>query len=312
MPTETNWLPGILVVLAGVVGSLTYLFVARRDDSQTPKGPDDLDAKYQSVITELKEHVANKHLLATPEWEAEKVRLEALAVSLLKDRDGHRHEALKAESRAQAKAKAQAADTGFFARNPTLKGAFVGGAVVLFCGLLWTSLKEAISPRNDGMQATGTVPGGEGPMGNAGGHDEKLQRLLEAVKRTPDDVDVLAEASLFLISKQAFSEARPFIMRGSMIDPFHVKTRVGRAVMVAVEGDVPTALRELERLGALYPDAYPSHLYAGMLALDQNDTPRAIAAFERYLAVAPPGEAPPMLRVAIGQLKQEQQRGPTP
>lgn len=305
---ETNWLPGILVLAAGVVGSLAYLFVAKRGGPEGAAPPDDLDARYQGVIAELKEHVANKHLLPADSWEAEKQRLEALAVQVLKQRDAQKHEALKAETRAEKKAQAAAADTGLLAQQPQLKGALLGGAVVLFFAVLWFSLNEATRVRTEGMGVTGMNPGGEQPMAAppaAPEEDQRLQALLGAVQRTPDDIDALAEAGLYLISKQAFGESRPFVQRATMLDPFHVKARVCRAILVAVDGDVAASMNDLERLGTLYPDGWPAWLYAGMLSMDQNDPGRAVQNFERYLATAPPTDVPPMLRMAISQIKQQ-------
>ncbi|MBE2249510.1 MAG: hypothetical protein IAE78_08160 [Myxococcus sp.] len=308
---ETNWLPGILVTAAGVVGSLAYLFVAKRAAPANDAPPDDLNARYQTVIGELKEHTANKHLLPPEQWEAEKKRLEGLAVQLLKARDAHKHEALKAEARAEKRA--QAAETGLLAKNPTLKGAFIGGAVVLFFAVLWFSMNSATRPREDGMGVTGMMPGGGGPEApQEPQSDPKLEAVLGAVQKAPDDIDALAEAGLYLISKQGFDESRPFLQRATMLDPFHVKTRVGRAIMQAVDGEVGSALDELERLGTLYPDAYPGHLYAGMIAMDQNDPARAVKNFEQYVAVAPPGEVPPMMRGAIMQLRQQLAAGNAP
>lgn len=314
---ETNWLPGILVTAAGVVGSLAYLFVSKKSAPEKAATPDDLDARYQGVIGELKEHVANKHLLPAETWESEKKRLEGLAVQLLKQRDTFKHEALKAEARAEKRAQAAAADTGLLARNPTLKGALLGGAVVLFFAVLWFSLNQATKPREDGMSVTGMQPGGgsmqPGPeTPQQPEQDMRLESLLGAVQRSPDDIDALAEAGLYLISKQAFGESRPFVQRASMLDPFHVKTRVCRGILLAVDGDVPGSLKELERLGSLYPDAWPGYLYAGMLSMDQNDPARAVQNFERYISTAPPDEVPPMLRGAIAQLKQQMAGGMPP
>lgn len=311
MASETNWLPGILVTAAGVVGSLTYLALSKKNAASGSGVPDDLEARYQTVIGELKEHVANKHLLPAESWESEKRRLEALAVQLLKQKDGKDHESLKAEARAERKAKAEAADSGFLAKNPTLKGALVGGAVVLFFSVLWFSLNQATSTRTDGMPVTGATPGGgldEGPQEPQ--NDGKLEALLGAVQKSPDDVDALSEAALYLISKQGFTESRAFVQRASMLDPFHVKTRVCRGVLLAVDGDVNASLTELERLAGLYPEAYPGSLYAGMLSMDQNDPGRAVKNFEQYLATAPIDEQPPMLRMALGQLKQQLRAGP--
>ncbi len=263
------------------------------------------------MIGELKEHVANKHLLPADAWAAEKARLEALAISLLKERDSSRHEALKAEARAERRE--QAAERGFFARNPALKGGLVGASVVLFFVVLGLALNDAVKPRSDGMQATGMVPGSGAPQpGGEPQTDPRLDALLAAVQRAPDDLDALAAAGLYLISKQGFSESRPFFQRGTLLDPFHVKTRLGRTILQAVDGDVAGAQRELERLAALYPDAYAGRLYAGMLALEENDPARALKNFEVYLSTAPAGEVPPMMRGAVQQLRQQLASGAAP
>ena len=296
---ETNWLPGILVTAAGVVGSLAFLFLAKRGaPAKDAAPPDDLNARYQTVIGELKEHTANKHLLPADSWETEKKRLEPL----------------KAEARAERKAQAAATETGLLAKNPQLKGALLGGAVVLFFAVLWISLNEATKPRADGMEATGMMAGGQMPPQEPQEpqQDLRLESLLAAVQKSPDDIDALAEAGLYLISKQGFQEARPFIQRASMLDPFHVKTRVCRGIMLAVDGDVTGSLGELERLAALYPDAYAGNLYAGMLSMDQNDPGRAVRNFEAYVGAAPPDEVPPMMRGAIAQIKQQLASGMPP
>jgi len=310
---ETNWLPGILVTAAGIAGSLAYLFVVKRAEPTKDAPPDDLNARYQTVIGELKEHTANKHLLPAAQWDTEKKRLEGLAVKLLKERDAHKHEALKAEARAEKRA--LVAETGLLAKNPTLKGAFLGGAVVLFFAVLWFSMNNATRVREEGMGVTGAVPGGatEAPNGpQEPQSDPKLEAVLGAVQKSPDDVDALAEAGLYLISKQGFTESKPFLQRATMLDPFHTKTRVARAIMVAVDGDAASALNELERLGALYPEAYSGNLYAGMIAMDQNDPGRAVRNFESYVAVAPASEVPPMMRGAIAQIRQQMASGMPP
>jgi hypothetical protein len=309
---QTNWLPGILVLVAGFIGSVLYLLMSKRAGADPAEGAkDDVDARYQSVIGELKEHTANKHLLPAETWETEKKRLESLAVMLLRQRDGIKHSQLKAEARAEKLAKAQAADTGFFAKNPALKGGLVGGGVVLFFAVLWISVNEAAKPRTDGMQVTGMDPGAAGPGApQEPPVDTKMEALLQAVQRSPDDIDALAEAGLYLISKQGFGESRPFLQRATLIDPFHVKTRVGRAILTAVDGDVSGAMSELERLSTLYADGYPGALYAGMLSMEDNDPARAVRNFERYLATAPVSEQPPMLRMAVRQLKGQLAGGP--
>lgn len=314
---ETNWLPGILVLATGAVAALVYLFSAKNpqvaDKKAAPATPavdpvEELNAKYQRLLGELKEHRANKHLMPADAWAAEQARLEQAAAAALRERDGVKHEADKAHARLEKKAQDAAKDTGFFARNPAVTGALIGGAVVAFFAYLGVSVSSSSSQRQDGMSATG----GPGPAGAMGRQpepppmaDPQLEALAARVQSNPDDVDAVADLGLRLISLQGFADAKPLMARTALLDPFHVKGRVGRAVLRAVDGDVPGAQAELERLAASYPEAYDGHLYAGLLALEQNDPRRAVAQLEQYVNTAPASEQPPMIRAEVERMKAE-------
>lgn len=315
MNHETNWLPGLLMLATGVVAALVFLFTSKRAPPEKPAagktpapapaeaaGPaDDLDAKYQQLLGELKEHVANKHLLPAATWEAEKARLEQAAAAALRERDGAKHDAVKAQARLEKKAQAQAQDTGFFARHPAVGGALIGGLVVAFFAYLGMSVSNPDNSRTD-------VPGmGGGAMGGPmqPRTDPKLEALAAQVQANPDDIEAVTGLAMYLISLQSFVEAKPLLARAAMLDPYHVRGRVGRAVMRAVDGDVAGAQGELERLGASYPEAYDGHLYAGLLALEQNDERRAVRDLELYVNTAPPSEQPPMIRAEVERMKAE-------
>lgn len=308
MTTPTNWVPGLAVLGFGTLGALVYLATSRRlkADAPAPQTSDDLQARYDALLIELKEHIANKHLQEPLKWETEKNRLEQAAAQVLKAKSQLQHEALKAEGRAAQVNAQAAADAGFFARNPALKGALIGGSVVAFFVFLGAQLSSQSKPREDGMTATGaTPPMARGPMQMPEAPtDSEVPALLDAVKKAPEDADALANLSMYMIRKQAFDEARPFVQRGTLIDPFHVRLRVARTVLMAVDGNGDDAQRELERLGALYADGYEALMYAGLIAVEQNDSARALKNLEAYVAIAPQKEQPPFLRMALAQLRQ--------
>lgn len=308
MPPQTNWVPGQIVLGAALLFAAIYVLVSMRRSAgpMSTGADDDLTAKYQSLVAELREHVANKHLLPAEAWQAEKTRLEQAAVAVLKSRDiTSRHEALKAEARAE---KRQATIGG----GSTLKGILIGGGTVGFFVVLWFLLTDATKPRTEGMTATGTVPPNMAPAAANGApgqpqEDPKLKAFFDVVQKQPDDVDALADLSLYLLRRQGFEEAKPFVLRATGIDPFHVRTRVARTVLSAVEGSVASSQDELERLGTHYAEAYDANLFAGLIAMDQNDQRRALQAFDRYFAVAPAGDTPPMMKMAVEQMRQQRQ-----
>ena len=301
----TNWIPGLMVLAAGAAVALAYLFGSKRLslDAPKPETLDDLDARYQSLLGELRQHVANKHLLPAAQYDRERARLEGAAAAVLRTRDGKKHDDVKRQARAE---KAAAAAPTLASRNPALMGALVGGAVVAFFALLGWQLTQSATERTDGMQATGMVPpsAARGPMQQPEG-DPKLEALATRVQSNPNDIDAVADLAIHLIRRQAFDEARPLVDRATFLDPFHPKGRVGRAVVRALEGDLKGSVTELEALASRYPEAYDARMFAGMLAMEDNDQRRALMNLEAYVALAPADEQPPMMRMAVSQLKQE-------
>jgi hypothetical protein len=301
----TNWLPGVMVLGAGIAVALAYVFGSKRlqTDQPAPETLDDLDARYQSLLGELRQHVANKHLLPPDEFAKEKTRLELAAADVLRVRSGKKHDETKKQARAEKQAAAQPT---FASKNPGLMGALVGGGVVAFFAILGWQLTQASSERTDGMQATGMMPpgGGPGPMQQPQA-DPKLEGLAARVQSNPGDVDAVADLAVYLIRRQAFDEARPLIDRATFLDPFHPRGRVGRAVVRALEGDLRGSITDLEGLASRYPEAYDARMFAGMLSMEDNDQRRALMNLELYVTLAPQSEQPPMMRMAVSQLKQE-------
>ncbi len=307
-PHQTDWLPGLMMLAAGLVVALFYLFGSKKlkADAPKPETLDDIEARYQALLGELRQHVANKHLVPADEFAREKARLEGAAADILRARDGKRHEVVKQQARAE---KVAAAAPTFASKNQGLMGALIGGGVVAFFAVLGFQLSNTATERAEGMSATGmTPPGGtRGPMQEAEEpqQDPKLEALAARVQANPQDVDALADLGVFLIRKQAFDDARPIVERGLLVDPFHPKIRVGRAVVRALEGDLKGAIGDLEKLAARYPEAYDAHMFAGLMAMEDNDQRRALMNLEAYVTLAPQDEQPPMMRMAVVQLKQQ-------
>ncbi len=308
MRETTNWLPGQIVFIVTLIIAALYVLLTMRRTANTTAAirsgaDDDLNAKYSGLVAELKEHIANKHLLPSEAWEREKSRLEQAAVNVLKLRENERHENLKAEARAEKRQAVAVSGGG----GSTMKGVFIGGGTVVFFVALGFLLVESTKPRAEGMTATGVTPP-NGPAGAPMGappEDAKLKGLFESVQRKPDDLEALADISLHLLRRQGFDEAKPFILRGSSLDPFHVRLRVARTVLNAIAGSVNEAQDELERLGGQYGEAYDANLFVGLIAMDQNDQGRALGAFDRYFAVAPAGDTPPMMKMAVEQMRSQ-------
>jgi hypothetical protein len=312
MNEQTNWVPGLAVLAIGAATALFFLVTSKKKrEVVTPKSMDDLQARYQTVLEQLKSHVSQKHAMSAQAFETEKKNLESQAAGLLrqmKDAREQKHEAEKAEARAEKAAAVQGASGG----GSTMKGVLIGAIAVGVAVFLGSKLSENTSARGEGQSITGGVPRGMGGGGMPQQEqvspeqqqlDAEFEALFQAVQAQPDNANALADISLFLMRHQDFDEAKPFVHRLATVDPFDVRGRVLREALTAVDGKSATALPELERLAGLYPEAYDARLLAGMMAMDQRDKDRAMKNFDLYLQQAPPSEVPPGIKEAIEQAR---------
>jgi tetratricopeptide (TPR) repeat protein len=311
---QTDWTPGLITLGAGLaIGIFFFLMQRKRVAPTEGEGSSALDAKYQALLTQLKEHSAAKHLATPDAWAAEQSRLEQAAAAVLREKANVGHEALKAEARAQKLAEAP---KGFFGKNPAIAGAIWGGGAVAFFAFLGMTLSTESKPRVE-----------DGPMGPMGGGqvvkpgeapqeppmDPKLQAALSFAEREPDNVEALAGAASELMKRQMFEDAQPLVMRATLIDPYHVRIRIFRTVLdKALNGPPMVAMAELEHLADTYEDAWPARLYAGALAAQTGQPARALKHFERFLDEAPNSEHPPMIRRGIEELRAQVAASPTP
>lgn len=296
-PPATNWIPGLAVLGVGIGVALVYLLTSKRlqTDAPVPESLDDFEARYQALLSQLKEHYANKHLLPAETWAAEKTRLEQAAADVLRARDGKKTDEVKKQARAEKLAKAEPT---FFSKNPALMGGLIGGAVVAFFAFIGITLTQNAEPKREDMAQQQPPPMQPRP-------DGKIEALAAKVQANPDDIDAVTDLAIHLIRRQAFQEAKPLVLRAMLIDPYHPKARVGHAVVKAIEGDLPGSIRDLEHLTARYPEAYDGFMFAGMLSLEDNDQQRALRNLETYVDLAPASEMPPMMRVAVQQLREQ-------
>ena len=311
-PHETSWLPGIVVFAMGGLGAVLYLVFGRRSPAAAPTTTSlssDPEQRYQTLLAQLTEHAGAKHLMSAEAWSAEQRRLELAAANILRERDGKKHDQLKAEARAARRDADRAAETGFLAKNPLMRGLLIGVGVVAFFAVLGVLLVNQSEPRTEGREMTGVNPNAaanRGPMQQQPeAEDPRLAQLQSLAQRNPEDVEILSQVSGEYLKRQMYQEAVPLVMQASALDPFQVKTRVHRAVLDAVGGTSTgdEALTELIHLADYYDGAWEARMYAGALALDMGNQPLGLSQLERYMVEAPVSEQPPMIRRTVEMIK---------
>ncbi|MBX7112874.1 MAG: hypothetical protein K1X64_00970 [Myxococcaceae bacterium] len=305
-PPTTHWTQGLLALAFGLVASIAFVLFARRAFKAAPShesSVDDLRARYTTLIAQLKEHAQAKHLMPAEQWSAEEQRLSSEAAALLRQRDDAVHSAEKAKARADKKAQQDALVTPASAALKVVVWVSVAavfvGVVALVLNKEATERKEDLQQQQQGGNAAARPPSPE--------ELAKVQQAIAAAQDNPNDIDALANAAWVLIRNQRFEDAAPLISRASFLDPYHVQTRVQRAILDAVQGNDTAALTELEHLTQTYADTGEAHLYAGTLSMGLKDPVRALAHFDRYLALVPVGEQPPNLRQGVENLRAQLQ-----
>jgi hypothetical protein len=312
--TQTEWLPGVIVLAVGLVIGVVFLLRLRKGgslaSSDTGDRLADLERRAQLILDQLKELNADRHHLESAQFEGEKSRLEHEAASALRARDEYAR-GLAASARATAKAEAAVASAtpapprGWLAQHPQLKGAIWGGGVVLFFVVLGLLLGQEQKPRQEGAGATGKTP----PMASASQGEQQedpgVKEALANYQAHPDSVDAISRLSHELINHQDFEEASRLTERGLGMDPFHVESRIHRAVLSAIRGDRENGEKMLQHLANIYPNAHEGRLYLGLLALQAGEQRAALDNFERYAAEAPLNEQPPALAQGIAMLRKQ-------
>jgi len=173
-----------------------------------------------------------------------------------------------------------------------------GVGLVLFAALVAVVLKQAIAPRAPG----GSITGVDFSSGAAANDEEGFEiapvdsarvHALEArVARDSNDYPALMELGHLYLAQQRLNRAASVNMRAVRLKPDAPETAEAFAHLGMIlwsAGEMATGLQSIEKALALHPDLPEALLYKGIILFaGARDMNGAVAAWERYLQVAPP------------------------
>lgn len=316
--TDTNWLPGIIVGLAGLLLGVVVLFLTKKQGpSRVPDAAlRDLETRVNLLLEQLRSLEADRHQLGDDAFAQEKRRLELEAAGAMRARDEHRQKAAaaqKAQTASGPQGTAAAAPQGFFARNPQLKGALWGGGMVVFAMGVFLVLQNAQRDRGANDQMTGGMAGGPAQMQQEPQleDDPMFKQAYDRVRANPQDAEASALVVHELIRAQRFEEAAELTGKALAANPFHVESRVHNEVLrAATRGEFKEAIAGLGELARAYPDSNEALLFRGALAMEVSDSQAALESFEKFAQQTPAEQQPPQLQETIAMLRQRVSAAP--
>ena len=170
-----------------------------------------------------------------------------------------------------------------------------------------TASKEAPPAPSPGNPHTS-----ENPVPTSGAPVSFMQKLTEykaRLDKNPKDIEALVFLANANFDIQRYEKAKEFYLKALEVDPNNAHVRTDLASSYRSLGDPDQALKELNTVLKADPNHEVALYNSGIILLnDKNDTQKAIAAWEKLVALKPNDPLSNELREKIKELK----AGPTP
>lgn len=172
-----------------------------------------------------------------------------------------------------------------------------------------TASKESPQPA---PSSPGNPHTAENPVPSSGAPVSFMQKLTEykaRLDKDPKDIEALVFLANANFDIQRYEKAKEFYLKALEVDPNNAHVRTDLASSYRNLGDPDQALNELSAVLKADPNHEVALYNSGIILLnDKNDTPKAIAAWEKLVALKPNDPLSNELREKIKELK----AGPTP
>ncbi len=304
MIPETNWIPGIIVLLIALAAGLVVM-LRSRDGARLPPAQatrrEELTRQRDALYALLREHTQVRGANAEPGWATERDRLELEAARVL-----HAIAATDAGDLVPAPS-----GPGFGARHPQLVGAIWGAGVVLFGGALYLSLQEFTKDRPVQGSLTGNSQGDEGGPVEAGpalsaGQEAELAALTAAAAAAPDDIGALNRLGHAQLHAGQLMDSFQTAEKAVVLAPADPEARTHQAIVLISIGDVATAAKALDKVLVGAPTFAEALAYRGAIAFQLGQPEEAAGYFQRAI------DADPDMAPSVGPILDAAKRGEKP
>jgi len=134
--------------------------------------------------------------------------------------------------------------------------------------------------------------------------DAKAAPLLEKLKTTPNDAGLLAQLGAVYSANHQFKEAAQYFDKSLRLDPKNIPNRVAFASCLYYDGDVDSALAQLDQALKYDPKDTNSLFDVGVMRWKgKNDAAGAIAAWQQLLKMHPDLDRRPIVEKMIAEAR---------
>jgi cytochrome c-type biogenesis protein CcmH len=241
MSASTDWVSAIAILAGGLLlGALFVFFFTRRRSAATAP----LDADLEQKDLEAKRDALVAQLRALPDDAIdERARLESETADVLR----------RLDKRGSAPAgAARVTPERATAMNPTVKGFLWGAGSFAALATLGYFVMQSLTPREDGQEATGTVPMAQQQQQQPA-TDPIVQQLEAAVRRDPDNFELrnaLAQAYLERDNMMGVFEQTKYVLDRN---PNDSRAMTFNALVRVAMGEVEAATAMLQRATKVDP-----------------------------------------------------------
>ncbi|MEJ2086439.1 MAG: tetratricopeptide repeat protein [Acidobacteriota bacterium] len=298
--TDSTWVPGLVVLIAGLAAGLLLGWRLRRqraaqsqvNDPDLELALSDLEERRNDLYRRL--HSAEEDHLGQAEREA----LETAAARTLREIDRLRPQMSRSARKAGgAKASSHRKEPDRDASappqpraRPALAG-FASGALLMavIAVLIYWAFRDA-QPKPDPMTGVGAMSTSDDPHGNEGPMSAEVMARVETlrgrIQADPNDWMAKKELALTLMSSGQFFEA--FELSDEILGTFpeDPDALLVQGVVRLTMGQNDTAVNLLDRVLAQHPDHLQALLYRGLALYQAGEIERAVDSWEMGLEMA--------------------------
>ena len=120
-----------------------------------------------------------------------------------------------------------------------------------------------------------------------GEKDEAVTRLEQSLELAPDDTDTLRLLIDLLLAMGRKDEAQAYMAKLPEGETLDFPSRLNLGIDLYNQGNYDGALEHFDTAVADFPDQPEGYYYQGLVVLAQEKNDEALAAFQKYLEVAP-------------------------